>query len=788
MLKNYFKIAWRNLYRGKSFSILNIIGLSIGLTVSALILIWVNFEMSIDQFHVHKNRIYEVYNQYPLNGEIQTWISTPKVMGPTIQKDYPEVESVVRMNWEMKFLFSTKNTGIYGKGNIVDPNFLNVFNFPLIKGNQKTVLSNPNSVVITQFFAKKIFGDKSAIGKIIKIDNKHNCVITGVLKKLPPNTSFEFDFLMPWSYLRKRGWDDKDWSNNGIVTYVILKKGVNHTFFSNKIKSLRKSYDKDRPEMLTRLYPFTRSWLHSNFKNGKETGGRIALIRMFSIIAFIILIIACINFMNLSTARSEKRAKEVGVRKVLGANRKGLIIQFIGESMLVTLIAGIFAFILVLITLPHFSTLVEKPLSLDITNTSFWLYALGITLLTGFLAGSYPALFLSKFKSSIVLKGTFNTSNTSINPRKILVIFQFTTAIILISSSIIIIQQLKKVQNRNTGYSKSNLIYNIMRGTTRKKYSLIKEELLTSGAVISVTKTYSPITEGWSESDTWRTEWKGKSKENKTIIKRFNADDALTKTLGFKLVKGRDFDLATYPTDSTAVIINESAVALMNFKKPIGQVIKDEGIKWHVVGVIKDFIMESPFQNTDPIIIKGAKSWFNVINIKLNENYTTSESLSIVKDIFKKHNPKYPFDYEFVDKKYAAKFNDEKTTTQLIKLFTVLAIFISCIGLFGLASYMAENRIKEIGVRRVSGASIKNITVLLTKDFLKLVLVSILLAIPISWYLMSKWLESFAYRITISWWVFLLSGILALIIAFCTVVYQAIKASLENPIKSLKTE
>lgn len=786
MYKNYLKIAWRNLIRNKSFSLLNITGLAIGLAVTALILIWINFEVGFDRFHEKTDRLYQVNNQYPVEGEIWTWNSTPKLMAPIIKKDYPEVEAVSRYFYETPFLFSIGDKRIKSSGTIVDPDFLKLFSFPLLEGSLETVFEDVNSVVVTQEFAKKLFGNESAIGKIVKVDNVDSFKVTGVLKNLPNNTEFSFEFLMPWKYLEQRGWSDENWGNNSIATYVLLKEGTDYGAFSKKIKNLRERYDKESPEMETLLYPYSRTWLYSEFENGKETGGRIDVIRMFGFIAFIILLIACINFMNLSTARSEKRAKEVGIRKVIGAEKTSLVFQFLGESILISFIAATLAVFIILATLPAFSVLIDKPLSLDITNIWFWVSAIGVVLFTGILAGSYPAFYLSGFKPSSVLKGSFKKMSSPITPRKVLVVLQFAAAIILITASIIVQQQLEKVQDRQSGYVKNNLVYTEMEGDVEKNYMLIKEELLASGLATSVTKTSAPITEGWSNS--WAFEWKGKNQEDKTIINRFIADDGIIKTTGLELIAGRDFNLSKYPTDSTAAIINEAAVRLMNFDDPIGQTIKDNGIEWHVVGVTKDFVLKSPFQKIEPMVIEGAKAWFNVIHIKFNQEASTTESLAQTEAIFKKYNPEYPFNYKFVDQEYAVKFDDEKRTGQMVSLFTLLTIFISCLGLFGLASYMAENRIKEIGIRKVLGASVQSITTLLSKDFLKLVLISIVFAVPFSWYFMSKWLEDFAYRITISWWTFAIAGVLAMAIALITVSYQAVKAALSNPVKSLRTE
>lgn len=786
MFKNYLKIAWRNLIRNKGFSILNIAGLSIGLTVFTLIILWINFELGFDRFHENQERIYEVNNQYDVEGEIWTWNSTPKAMAPAIKKDYPEVERISRYFYDTPFLFSVDDKRIKATGTIVDPDFLSIFSFPLVQGDIASVFSDVNSVVITETFAKKMFGDKDPIGEIVVIDNADTFKVTGILKDLPTNTDFTFEFLVPWAYLTQKGWDDTHWGNNSVATYVMLKKDVNFSDFSTKIKTLRENYDEDSSDMVTLLYPYSRTYLYNEFENGKEVGGRIDLIKMFGIIAAIILIIACINFMNLSTARSEKRAKEVGVRKVMGAPKKHLIYQFLGESILISAIAAIFSILLVLLVLPAFNDLVGHELELDFTSKWFWISALAIVLFTGLLAGSYPALYLSAFKPSAVLKGTFHKADTLITPRKVLVVVQFSVAIILITSTLIISQQLDKVQNRQLGYSKDNLIYTFLEGDIDKNYELIKKELLKSGAASSITKTSSPITESWS--NTWGFEWSGKKENDKTIVLRLIADDVVAETMGLELLSGRDLNLQEFPTDSTAVLLNESAVSLMGFNEPLGQIIKDNGIEWHVVGVVKDFVFNSPFQKIEPLVIEGAKGWFNVMHMKLNEANSTSENLAIVENIYKKYNPEYPFDFEFVDGEYAEKFSDQQRTGKLATLFTLLTILISCLGLFGLASYMAENRIKEVGIRKVLGASVTTIVTLLSKDFLKLVAISILIAIPIAWYYMSNWLEEFDFRISISVWVFAIAGGLTLVIALVTVSFQAIKAARANPVKSLRSE
>jgi len=535
------------------------------------------------------------------------------------------------------------------------------------------------------------------------------------------------------------------------------------------------------------LYPISRWRLYSNFENGYETnGGRITFVKLFGIIAAFILLIACINFMNLSTARSEKRAKEVGIRKVVGAQKSSLISQFIAESVLLAFLAGIIAIIIVQLSLSGFNALTDKKLFIPYRSLYFWLTGIGFVIFTGFLAGSYPAFFLSSFQPVKVLKGTFKKANALVTPRKVLVVLQFTFAIILTICTIIVKQQIDYAKDRETGYDRNNLIYHFLTGDIAKNYQLIKNELLASGVAVSVTKTSAPLTQSWS--DGWGQEWEGKDPNDRTDFRRYNEDGGLSKTAGLQFVAGRDIDVQQYPTDSLAMILNESSLKIMKFKNPLGQIVKDNDQQWHVIGVIKDFILESPYEPTKPMLIYGPKSWFNVIQMKLNSKNSTAQNLKAAEAIFKRYNPEYPFEYKFVDEEYTQKFEDEKRTGTLAGLFAGLTIFISCLGLFGLATYMAEARIKEIGVRKVLGASVTSITALLSKDFVKLVIVSILIASPIAWFAMHKWLESYNYRISISWTVFVASGILAMLIALLTVSFQAIKAAVTNPVNSLRTE
>ncbi len=787
MISNYLKIALRNLLKNKGFSFINIIGLAVGMASAILIFLWIQHEVSYDQFHEKRDRIYEVWNQDSANGKILTWNTTPKVFARTAELEVPEIEQVTRVNWPSNFLFSIGDKRITVRGNIVDSNFLNMFSFPMIKGDPATALRDMHSIVLTESQAKSFYGDENPMGKVLKIDNKDNFTVTGIVKDPPNNSRFKFNYLLPWAYLRKNGGDDQNWGNNSTRNYVLLKPHTTMASAAPKLKYIRKKYNKDwddKGQMF--LYPISRWRLYSTFTDGREDGGLIEFVKMFSLIAVFILLIACINFMNLSTARSEKRSKEVGIRKVVGATKSSLISQFLGESVLIAFISGIFALLLVQLALPAFGQLTDKKLFIDYGNIYFWLVFLGFILFTGIIAGSYPAFYLSAFNPVKVLKGSMFRKNSVISPRKVLVVLQFTFAIILIICTAIVKEQIDHARNRKTGYDMNNLVFHYLTGDLEKNFPLVKNELIASGIASSVAKTSAPITQGWSDS--WGFEWAGKAPNDKTDFDRYAEEEDLGATVGLQFVQGRDFNLRAYPTDSTGIILNESAVKVMGFKEPIGQTVKDDGRDWHVVGVIKDFILQSPYQPTKPMCIEGAKGWFNVMHIRLNNKNSTADNLKRAEAIFKKYNPEYPFEYQFIDEDYAAKFKSEQRTGTLAALFAGLTIFISCLGLFGLAAYMAESRVKEIGVRKVLGASVTSITSLLSKDFISLVVIAFVLASPVAWWFMDQWLQKYPYHVTIGWWIFVMAATASILIALITVSYHAIKAATANPVKSLRTE
>jgi ABC-type antimicrobial peptide transport system permease subunit len=785
MLKNYFKIAFRQLFKNKTFSIINISGLAIGMASFILLFLWIQNEVSYDRFHSKKERIYDLWNKSVWSGKLTCWNTTPKVAAKALRQHFPEIEGVTRVDWNGKRMFQSGDKKFFSSGIIVDPEFLTMFDFPLVKGDVKKALSDPNSIVLTSTLAKSIFGTENPIGKTLKMVNKDNMIVTAVVSDPPNNTRFRFEYLLPWKYMEARDGEDTEWGDNSTHTYVLLNEGSNLANIQSKVKNLRKNYGNSEDIYDMFLYPLERLRLYAEFENGVETGGgKIEMVRLLGIIAGFILLIACINFMNLSTARSEKRSKEVGIRKTVGAFRGALIRQFLGETLLISVFSFVIALIIVQLSLPAYNELTQKQLAVGYSNPFFWLASLAFIFLTGLLAGSYPAFYLSSFNPVKVLKGTFRSVSSIVTPRKVLVVIQFVFAIVLIIATIVVKQQINHVVQRDTGYNRERMIYHFLSDDLVKNYTPLKNELLQAGLAASVTKTNSPLTEGWSDS--WGFEWKGKDPNDKTDFDRYIVDDGIVKTAGFHLAQGRDFNLGGYPTDSFGIILNESSVKAMGFKQPIGEIVKDGGRDYHVIGVIRDFILNSPYENTKPMVIKGAgDGWFNVIHIRLKNG---PQDLQKVEQVFKKYNPEYPFDYKFVDEQYAIKFEDMNREAAMATLFAGLTIFISCMGLFGLSASMAETRIKEIGVRKVLGASAARITMMLSASFIRLVIVAFVIAAPLAWWLMSKWLEDYTYRIRVEWWVLLLAACIAILISLITVASQSLKAAIANPVKSLRTE
>ncbi len=786
MLKNYIKIAIRNLTRNKGFTFLNIAGLVVGMAGAMLIMLWINREMSVDRFHENGEHIYQAWNRDNVDGEVWCWTSTPKPMGPVLRDNYAGIEDMSRFNYSGELIYAIGDKKMNRISAFVDSTFLEIFSFELIKGNKQTVLDEPLSLVITEEMAKSLFGDEDPINQMVTLENRLELKVTGVLADLPNNTDFEFEALMPWSLLVQLGFSDNNWGNNSISTYVEVAPQVNITNLNAQIASIRKEHYS--PEATTELflYPLEDGYLYDEFVNGIPVGGNIDRVRLFAIIAAFILLIACINFMNLSTARSEKRSREVGIRKLSGARREMLVFQFLMESIILAFLSGLIAIVMVQLLLPAFNDIIKVDLIIPYNLPLFWIIFLSFILITGILAGSYPAFFLSSFRPVKVLKGTFAKSKSLLAPRKVLVIVQFTFAIILIASTIIIKQQIEHVQKRAKGYDESQLIYLTLNEEIEAGFVSFREALLQEDLVASMTKSMSPITQSWSNS--WGIGWEGKDETNKQLVYRFAADIKPVETFGLTLVEGRDIDVTKYTTDSLAILLNEEAVKTMGFDDPIGQQISDGDEPWTVVGVVKDFIIGSPFGRIKPLVIEGSKSWFSVFHLKLKEGIPTKENLAAIEAVFNTHFPSIPFEYEFIDESYAKSFANQQRIATLTSIFSTLAIVISCLGLFGLSAFAAEQRSKEIGVRKVLGATVAGIMWLLSTDFLKLVIVSFIIATPIAWFMMDKWLTDFDYRVSISATVFMITGIVAVLIALLTVSFQAFKTALINPVDALKDE
>jgi ABC-type antimicrobial peptide transport system permease subunit len=791
MIANYFKVATRVMLRNKAFSFINVSGLALGITSAILLFLWIEKEFSYDQFHADKERIYKAFNRTVIDGQLQCWDRTPRILGPTLAADYSAIESAVTYrDQDAVYLFTVGDTKIMMNGGVyADNEFLSMFSFPLIKGNPATALSTPNSIVLTEQFAADLFGDKDPFGETVTIweaSESYPLVVSGILKELPSNTDFHIQYIIPFHVLESIEGKTIDWNNNSVNTFVKLKPGADPAALNNQIRDITKQHASAGNTTEVFLYPFEKVHLYSRFENGVPAGGRIEIMRMLGILGLSLLFIACINFINLSTARAQKRAKEIGIRKVTGANRIALVFQFLCESILLAAAAGMIALGIVYLLLPAFSTLIQQPITLNIGNAAFWLVVVGGIVLVGMLAGFYPALYLSSFQPVRVLKGSSISSSDGSLLRRVLVVVQFGFVITMIVSSVVVRKQILYVQNREAGYNRDNMVYHFITGDIDKNYRAYKHELLQQGLVESMSKTRSPITEPWS--NTWAMEWDGKDPQSKVSITRFGADENFTKTAGLTLVAGRDLDLDLYPTDSTAMLLNEAAVKLMGFKNPIGETVKDGHIKWHVVGVVKNFIMASPFHRIEPMVIQGSKSWMGVIHMRLNPNKPVPEVMAGIGKLFTKYNSAYPFDYYFVDASYARKFSNVEGTLMITTIASAVVIFIACLGLLGLSTYMIEARVKEIGIRKVLGGSVLNITRLLCTSSLKPIVAGIVLFTPGAWFGMNWWLQSFDYRIDVNISLLLLAAGSTLAIALLTIGTQTFRAAKANPVDSLRSE
>ncbi len=785
MFKNYFKIAWRNLIRNKGFSVTNILGLTIGISCTIFIILWVQDELNYNKFHKNYDEIYKVMATRDFNNEIFTDENMVFPLAPAIQ-NIPGVKYAAVTTGEEDHIITYGENKLKKKGYTVNSDFFKIFTWKFVEGNPANALPDAHSVVLTQSAAKALFGKEDPLNKIVKIDNNSNAKVTAVVQDVPGNSTFQFDYINRFNYdgdYEKQAMNE--WVNSSWQVYIQAMPGANTASIEKQINDIKYQHDPNDRKISTYFaYPMKQWRLYSDFKNGKPAGGMIEYVRLFTIVALIILLIACVNFMNFSTARSEKRAKEVGVRKTLGSGKRQLVMQFYCEAMILSFIAFILSMVIVVLLLPAFNELVDKHLSLQFSEPVFWLGGLGIVLLTGIIAGSYPALYLSSFNPVKVLKGTFLPGKSASLPRHILVVGQFVISIMLISSTIIVYRQVQHIKSRHMGYDPNNLINIAASEDVTKNYDVIKQELLQTGKIASITRTLSPITEIWWKSPS--PDWNGKPANTTMIFNGIGADKDFTKTLGIKMLQGRDF--SGMPSDSANMLLNKAAVDAMGLKNPIGMQMRYGPKYYTVIGVMDNVIMESPFKPVQPLMVYYRPSTTANVSIRLNNNVRPHDALVAIQKIFMKYNPAEPFDYQFVDTEYGKKFITEELINKLTNIFAILAIFISCLGLAGLASFTIEKRIREIGVRKVLGASVGQLVLLISKDFLKLVLIAFALAVPLAWWFMHNWLQKYDYRVSIGLGMFIVAGIGIMLLTFLIVGLNTIKAAIANPVKSLRTE
>ncbi|MFV9550427.1 ABC transporter permease [Algibacter sp. PT7-4] len=783
MILNYIKIAFRTLLKNKGYSFLNIFGLAIGITCASLIFLWVEDELSFNANFENQEHIYFVSTHQQYEGEWRTFGSTPGPLANALKTEIPGVNKASRTRQD-ELLFTVGDNGITKSGRYADKDFLDIFNLKFIEGRLSEAFTNPEAIVITQTTAEQLYGKNTkVVGKTLKVNNSDSYLITGVIENLPKNVTYSFDWLAPFERLANgREWM-QEYDSFFADTFVTLTPEANFKTVDAQVRKIleKKTGESDSKAFLHAM----ENWhLKDRFENGIQVGGRITYVRLFTIIALIILLIACINFMNLSTARSEKRANEVGVRKAMGSGRSRLIIQFISEALILAFIATLVSVILLFILLPQFNLLIDKNLVLGLTKPMHVVSLVSISVLCGVFAGLYPAFYLSAFKPVEVLKGLKVTQGSATFIRKGLVVGQFAVSIVFIICTILVYQQIQHVKNRDLGYSKDQLLTMDVNGTIIEKFSTIKQDLINTGAIINVGLCNSEILNGGNNGS--GLEWAGGTNTEDILISFRYVNAGFLETTGMKLIEGRGFS-DNIAKDSSSVLITESFAKLMGNGSAIGKQIS-RGDTYTVVGVVKDYLYGDMYGQSDPVLFFNYLGESRYMYLKTNPKVATNVMLAKVEAVMKKHNPAFPFKYTFADDTFNAKFKSEQLIGKLSQLFALLAILISCLGLFGLAAYTAEQRSKEIGVRKVLGASVSGIVKLLSKDFLKLVVLSILIAIPVAWFVMHSWLLDYAYRIEINWWVFVIAGLAAILIALLTVSFQAIKAALANPVNSLKAE
>jgi len=796
MFPTHLKMAWRNIRRNTFFAAINIGGLAIGLAVAMLIGLWIWEEFSFDKYNRHYDRIAAVMQQSTVNGETGTNYSCPVPLAEELRLNYKkEFKQVVLSWWNREHILAYGDRKFTRIGKFMEPAAPGLMDLTMINGSANA-LQDPSSVIIAASVATTLFGGDEAMNKVIRIDDRLQVKVTGIYKDIPATSRFkDVMFIAPWQLLASSDELIKnvqnEWGFDAAEIFVQLADNVtmeeaSATIRQAKFNKIRNQQElvAYKPQML--LQPMSRWHLYAEWKNGINTGGNIRFVWLFGWIGLFVLLLACINFMNLATARSEKRAKEVGIRKAIGSLKKQLISQFMIESAVMVMLSFLLSLVFMLAALPFYNELAGRKMTTPWTNPLFWLLALSFCGVTAVIAGSYPSFYLSSFKPIKVLKGAFKEGALSALPRKILVVLQFSVSMMLIIGTIVVFRQINYAQHRPVGYNKDGLLQVQMNVPQYEAHlSAIRDELLKSGTVTEVAAASSPATGIWSGRSGF--EWQGKDPSLQTEFGAVAVTHNYGKAMGWQFKEGRDFSSA-YITDSNALVLNEAAVKFMGLKQPVGETIQWDDEPFTVIGVIKNMVMESPYEPVRQTIYSLKKEKNAFLFLKINPSISAGNALNNIREVLQKYVPAAPFDYKFVDEQFDRKFATEQRIGQLSFFFSVLAIFISCLGLFGMASFMAEQRLKEIGIRKVLGASVFNLWKLLSGDFVILVILSFLIAIPVSWYLMHQWLLNYAYHTSITIWIFIATGVLALIVTLCTVSYQSIKAALINPVKSLRSE
>jgi putative ABC transport system permease protein len=794
MLRNYIKTALRSLRANRTQSFINIAGLAIGMAVTLLIGLWIWDEVSFDKSNTQSDRIAQVMGKATMNGSVNTFPTDPVPLADVLRQDYGSYfKDVVRSSWNELHILSTPGKSVSAAGTFFEPQGPDLLDLKMRSGS-RDALKDPDAVLLSSSLATTFFGNANPIGQLITMDGNTAMKVAGVYADLPANSSFaDVSYIMPWDlevalnpWIRQM---QNPWGNYSFRLYVRIADNAAMDQVSAKIKSTVLDHvhpDERRFKNEVLLHPMNKWHLYSDFKNGVNTGGRIQFVWLFGIIGLFVLLLACINFMNLSTARSDRRAKEVGIRKAIGSLRSQLIAQFYSESLVVAFFSFLLSIGLVQLCLPFFNHIADKKMAIPWTNPFFWLTGIGFSLFTGILAGSYPALYLSSFNPVKVLKGTFKAGRSASIPRGVLVIIQFAVSVVLAIGTVVVYRQIQFAKDRPIGYDRTQLI-SIQRLAPgiHEHFDVIRSTLIKDGAVTQMTESSSPLTDNWSSNG--GIEWRGKDPNQAVDFPNTSVSYDYGKTVGWQFVAGRDFS-RNFAGDSSAFIINETAAKFMGLLNPVGEIIRWDDHPMPVIGVIKDVIAESPYEPVRPTLyhLHPGSSSFDFF--RLNPAIATSSALAKIQAVYKAYSPLQPFDYKFADEEYAKKFGDEQRTGQIATAFAILAIFISCLGLFAMATFIAEQRIREIGVRKVLGATVLNLWSLLSREFVALVTIALLIATPVAWFFMTSWLQNYPYHTTLPWWIFATTGAAAILITLTTISYQSIKAALTNPIKSLRNE